>query len=492
MPTVDNWYVTSRDVISRALQQNPQRKNNVSLVSLGQACALIDNMLNSATPPLDRTAGLLVFNVAIQLIELELDFDSIAVYMIHYLPDPILTDMVELNRYLPGLGDIEDSFALYKALIYFNRLEWNAWPKVAESGVESGRDKTVEALYRFALEYPNDSTEASDTSEAKLNRRKRLDDLLQLLRHVGGFLKPGDYRASAIKIMERLLLTKMVKDQSFAPAIPIVIERVSFAKINLAVYAPLADSLGMWQFKSDLEDLSFEIVDHSKYSEIHRLLDEGRTQREKMRTEIVEEIRQYLESAGLDNVEITSRTKHIYSIYQKMLKRATPFEQMNDLLGIRVIIKHAHSHIENDVEQIISKAKEDVRLAEQKLDSLMTDTRSKRNAINEARSNLAKAKQHASIVKSIKTGSESPQEQEDIDQCYTVLSLLIARWPPMYEFYEGQAMRNWIETPKSNGYQSIHTTLLINDSAVEVQIRTERMHKDAEMGVAAHWKYKQI
>jgi guanosine-3',5'-bis(diphosphate) 3'-pyrophosphohydrolase len=184
------------------------------------------------------------------------------------------------------------------------------------------------------------------------------------------------------------------------------------AQETLDIYAPLAHRLGMNAVKWELEDLSFRFTEPKKYEEIERLVAERSPSREKLTSQVVNEVESDLTQEQI-NATVTGRQKHLYSIYQKMVGRGREFDDIYDLVGIRVLVN-------------------------------------------------------------------------DVRDCYAVLGAIHARWSPVPGRF-----KDYIAMPKMNLYQSLHTTVIgPNGKAVEIQIRTHDMHRRAEYGIAAHWKYK--
>ncbi|WP_028463948.1 RelA/SpoT family protein [Nesterenkonia alba] len=185
------------------------------------------------------------------------------------------------------------------------------------------------------------------------------------------------------------------------------------AKETLEIFSPLAHRLGVNTIKWELEDLSFAALYPKVYEEIVRLVGDRTPQREKFLSEVRETIAEDLNEANIA-ATITGRPKHYYSIYQKMIVRGKEFDDIHDLMGVRVLV-------------------------------------------------------------------------ETVRDCYAALGALHARWSPLPGRF-----KDYIAMPKFNMYQSLHTTVLGPEGKpVEVQIRTYEMHRRAEYGVAAHWKYKQ-
>ncbi len=186
------------------------------------------------------------------------------------------------------------------------------------------------------------------------------------------------------------------------------------ARETLHIFAPLAHRLGMWQVKSELEDLAFHFINPEKYHELAALVARTRAERQQLIDLAIEQLQQHLMDRGV-RATITGRYKHLYSIYTKMQTQGLDFENVFDLLALRVIV-------------------------------------------------------------------------ESKSECYYVLGLIHELWTPLPNQFT-----DYIAKPKPNGYQSIHLKVLVPPQNVpmEVQIRTQEMHREAEQGVAAHWRYKE-
>ncbi len=183
------------------------------------------------------------------------------------------------------------------------------------------------------------------------------------------------------------------------------------------LYAPMAHRLGLYNIKSEMEDLVMKFTNREMYTYIAKKLNETKRARDKYIKEFIEPLENQLKKQGL-KFEIKGRTKTIHSIYNKLKKQNTEFENVYDLFAIRVILKSA------------------------------------------------------------------PDKEKA--ECWQVYSVVTDKYQP-----NPSRLRDWISVPKSNGYESLHTTVLGPDNKwVEVQVRTERMNEVAEKGLAAHWKYK--
>ena len=180
-----------------------------------------------------------------------------------------------------------------------------------------------------------------------------------------------------------------------------------------AIFAPLANRLGVWQLKWELEDLAFRYLEPDEYRRIAAELNERRADRERYIESLCATLRTELAKAGIQ-AEIYGRPKHMYSIYRKMMRKHLAFEQLFDVRAVRVIVA-------------------------------------------------------------------------SIPDCYAALGVVHGLWP----YIQGE-FDDYIATPKDNFYRSIHTAVMgPQGKSVEVQIRTREMHEHAELGVAAHWTYKE-
>ena len=189
--------------------------------------------------------------------------------------------------------------------------------------------------------------------------------------------------------------------------------RRPYAQETLDIYAPLANRLGIWQLKWELEDYAFRYLEPGLYKKIAAMLDEKREEREAFIAGAVAALEAELRSTGI-RAEVLGRPKHIYSIYNKMRGKSLDFSELYDVRALRVLV-------------------------------------------------------------------------DSVKDCYTALGVVHNLWTPIPKEFD-----DYISRPKSNDYRSLHTAVVGPDGrALEVQIRTHDMHRHAELGVAAHWRYKE-
>ncbi|MGH8981884.1 MAG: RelA/SpoT family protein [Acidimicrobiales bacterium] len=216
----------------------------------------------------------------------------------------------------------------------------------------------------------------------------------------------SDWRVLVIKLADRL------HNMRTLAVLPNWKQR-RIASETFEVYAPLAHRLGVQQVRWQLEDLAFATLHPRRYAEIAQMVASRAPQREEYLARVLVAVRERLGTAGLD-AEVTGRPKHLWSIYEKMMVRGKEFDDIHDLLGMRVVV-----------------------------------------------------------------ASEK--------DCWGALGAIHAIWPPV----QGR-FKDYINTPKFNLYQSLHTTVIgLDGKPIEVQVRTHEMHRRAEYGIAAHWGYKE-
>ncbi len=197
--------------------------------------------------------------------------------------------------------------------------------------------------------------------------------------------------------------------------------QLKIAHETIYIYAPLAHRLGLYQMKSELEDLYLKYTEPEVYKEISSKLNTSKTARKKLIDGFMRPISKRLKDANLE-FYIKGRPKHIYSIWKKLNAQNVSFENIYDLFAIRIILK----------------------------------------------------------------GIPPQEKEKEKAACWQAYSIVTDEYRP-----NPDRLKDWISTPRANGYESLHTTVMSNAGVwVEVQIRTERMDEIAEKGYAAHWKYK--
>ena len=190
-------------------------------------------------------------------------------------------------------------------------------------------------------------------------------------------------------------------------------ERAAYARETLDIYSPLANRLGVFQLKWELEDLSFRFLEPELYKRIAAMLDEKRLEREQYIRRAIATLGAELEAVGVKG-EIHGRPKHLYSIWNKMRSKSLDFSEVYDVRALRVIVP-------------------------------------------------------------------------SVKDCYSALGVVHNLWQPIPKEFD-----DYISRPKGNLYQSLHTAVVgPAGKTLEVQIRTEEMHRHAEYGVASHWRYKE-
>ena len=237
--------------------------------------------------------------------------------------------------------------------------------------------------------------------EFKSREEKQAENLRKMLMAMA-----QDIRVILIKLADRLHNMRTLSHLS--PE-----KQTEKASETLEIYAPLANRLGISRIKWELEDLAFSVLEPKKYAEIRKMVAERLEKREAYLNQTVKAIKKELKKVGIVG-EIEGRPKHFYSIYQKMMQKNRDFDEIYDLIGIRISV-------------------------------------------------------------------------DTVKDCYAALGTIHALWKPIPGRF-----KDYIGMPKFNMYQSLHTTVIGPlGRPLEIQIRTEQMHKTAEYGIAAHWRYKE-
>jgi guanosine-3',5'-bis(diphosphate) 3'-pyrophosphohydrolase len=216
-----------------------------------------------------------------------------------------------------------------------------------------------------------------------------------------------DIRVIVVKLADRLHNMRTLQFMSEE-------SRRSNAQETRDIFAPLANRLGIWQIKWELEDLAFKYLEPESFRQIQAYVAEKRAAREERLDKITKTLRDRLQQTGIEVIDISGRPKHLYSIYQKMHRQQKEFHEIYDLAALRIIVK-----------------------------------------TNE--------------------------------ECYRALAIVHDAFRPIPGRF-----KDYIGLPKPNHYQSLHTGVMgFTGRPLEVQIRTQEMHRIAEYGIAAHWKYKE-
>jgi len=271
------------------------------------------------------------------------------------------------------------------------------------SKLESTFSPAIVALVEGVTKLSNQSNiQLSERQRAAAETQRSTETLRKML-----LAMARDFRVMVIKLADRLHNMSTIE---YLPAE----KRTRIANETLDIYAPLAARLGIWQIKWQLEDLSFKVLHPEEFEEVSELVQKSRKERENELNTAILTIKDRFEKKGIPLIDVKGRPKHLYSIFTKMVKQGLKFEEIYDLLALRIIMP-------------------------------------------------------------------------DVSNCYLALGLVHEIWIPIPGlFYD------YIARPKPNGYQSLHTKVVgSGGQPLEVQIRTEQMHRVAEYGIAAHWTYKE-
>ena len=232
------------------------------------------------------------------------------------------------------------------------------------------------------------------------SQRDQLDNVRNML-----VALVDDVRVAVVKLVERACTLRGVKKENHDL-------KQRLAREATEVWAPLANRLGIWDVKWELEDLALRYLEPYAYKNIARLLEERRVEREAFVDNVIVTLGDQLLDAGID-AEVHGRAKHIYGIFRKMRSKGVGFDQIYDVRALRILV---------------------------------------------------------------------PQ----VKDCYAALGIVHSLWRHIPHEFD-----DYVANPKENGYRSIHTAVFgPNGKVLEVQIRTSSMHRDAELGVCAHWAYK--
>ena len=254
-----------------------------------------------------------------------------------------------------------------------------------------------------ADQHPEEITSLQTTEPLSDSRKNEyvMETLRKMLLAIG-----SDFRVIVVKLADRLHNMRTLKDMP-----PDKQKRI--AEDTLEIYAPLANRLGIWQIKWELEDLAFRYVNPDEYNKIAEKLATQRQKRQDEINAIIKGLTALLEKSEVKAI-ISGRPKHIFSIYRKMQRKDGNFDAIRDLRAVRILV-------------------------------------------------------------------------DDVESCYKVLGIVHMQFTPIPGEFD-----DYIAAKKPNNYQSLHTTVVYRDGKpLEIQIRTHEMHRNAEYGVAAHWRYKE-
>ena len=300
------------------------------------------------------------------------------------------------------LEDIKNDFGEDVARLVDGVTKLTQLPRVSR-GDQHAEDQILDEELRQAADRRGEPS-PDDTAELRTKSR-RYDLVSETLRKT--FLAMGeDVRVVLIKLADRLHNMRTLGHMPIQ-------KRQRIAQETLDIFAPLANRLGIWQMKWELEDLAFRYVNPEKYKEIATNIAERRLDREREMKDIIDHLSEIVAQPGI-KADISGRPKHIYSIYRKMVRKGVPFDQVHDVRGVRIIVP-------------------------------------------------------------------------DVPAAYSALGVIHTHWRPIPGQFD-----DYIAVPKDNFYQSLHTAVLYDDGkTLEIQIRTPEMHQNAELGIAAHWRYKE-
>ncbi|MCS6772713.1 MAG: bifunctional (p)ppGpp synthetase/guanosine-3',5'-bis(diphosphate) 3'-pyrophosphohydrolase, partial [Thermoflexales bacterium] len=278
-----------------------------------------------------------------------------------------------------------------------------------------------------------------------------------------------DVRVVLIKLADRLHNMRTLE------ALPSDKQR-RMARETLDIYAPLANRLGIWEWKQELEDLGFRYAEPEQYAFLQRLLAATDEAREARVRRYIVRLRDALAEAGIYNVEITGRAKHIYSIWRKMQRKNLSFDKIRDTQAIRVIIEDDNA----SAEQASPPSSSAEAIAEDESGEVDVGVIADELQRQAQLDRVARARERR------RQEMERLMAQPAVQACYMALGVVHRLWKPLPGEFD-----DYIAVPKENHYQSLHTAVIDEEGKIlEVQIRTRSMHRAAEYGVAAHWLYK--
>ena len=376
MTIEDATITTVRDAAAPPAPRRGAGRGRKAATTAGLQAILLEAVAAQATPAdVDRVREALAFAVeahsdqrrasgepyvthpiavAITLAELGLDTTAIQAGLLHDVPEDTDTDLAEIeDRFGPEVAHLVDGVT-----------------KLSKFSTHSHEERQAENIRKMFLAMAD------------------------------------DIRVVLIKLADRL------HNMRTLGALPPE-KQTRIARQTLEIYAPLAERLGIWQMKWELEDLAFKALEPDRYRELVGNLDTRRRHRESYVQRAIDELTPELEKAGIQ-ADLNGRPKHIYSIWRKMQRKGASFGEIYDVYAIRLLV-------------------------------------------------------------------------DDVKDCYAALGVVHSIWRPIPGQFD-----DYIAVPKSNGYQSLHTAVIaLEGNPLEIQIRTHAMHAISEVGIAAHWRYKE-
>jgi len=353
--------------VSSWIESSVKRFSSTEIELIRYACDLAATLYSdhaelTGAPLLQHALG-----AATILIDMNMDVETIAATILHAVPE--------------YLGD---------------------WRATLETRFSSNIAGLVEGISR--MEQIQEFSEIEGLQDQDRKNRDHAQQIESLRKMLLAMVQ--DIRVVLIKLAER---TQTLRHLSGASRD----KQKQIAEETLGIFAPLANRLGVWQIKWELEDLSLRYLEPQLYKEVAKMLDERRIDREQYIIDVLTQLKYELSQAGIKG-EVSGRPKHIYSIIKKMKSKHLDFSELYDVRAVRILV-------------------------------------------------------------------------DDIKDCYAVLGLIHNLWQPIPGEFD-----DYIARPKSNNYRSLHTAVSgPRGLALEVQIRTFEMHQHSELGVAAHWRYKE-
>ncbi len=369
----------------------------------------------SVTHKFTSSSSQLSLNVEAWITSLLLHFTPAEVEVIRHACDfvaPLYADSIEVTgtpllQHALGTAAILASMNMdYEAIV---AAILHAVPEHQENWMEKlatdfGANIVILVLGISRMEQIQEYSETHSLHKPGKNRGDQAQQIESLRKMLLAMVE--DIRVVLIKLAER---TQTMRNLSGAS----VENQKIIAREIQGIFAPLANRLGVWQVKWELEDLALRYLEPELYKKVAKLLDERRIDREQYIVDVLAQLKKELSDAGI-KAEVTGRSKHINSIINKMKRKEIDFSELYDVRAVRILV-------------------------------------------------------------------------EDIKDCYAVLGQVHNLWQPIPSEFD-----DYIAHPKSNDYRSLHTAVVgPRNLALEVQIRTFEMHHHSELGVAAHWRYKE-